>query len=627
MPSGSGSRAGAGAGWVRPAAFWLACLGVFSLAAGAGAAEAGADAAAKPLILLAVTGDVQGGAETVTAADREAARQHVEAALGRLLAEQFPVRLMDDVSMKKVRADAERWAVLAGGSVGDVRKVLDQYQPDWLVRATLHTSALRQVRYDGGAAGVSTFWACTGGILVELIPRQAGVPPLGAASPPQAEPKKRLKALETALVALDDAAAGLMQDLKAKNAFGAGTPARPAAAAEQLAGRKVILVTAGDFDNGALDAAAKQLAVRQFETDFGNRLAAAFGLRAFEEEALAKARKNAEQWAVLQGGTVDQVREALKPYALDYCLRVRFHGPAPFVLKGPGGETSYSGTATVTLEIINLAADRGTKARVVESPPMGTNEDPAVRAADPFDAVRAALAHCAGRILERLAGAPAAGDGAAAAAGVAGRPTVAVLWVKPDFEGWTVPRGSQPTATRRHQQRVNEFVKQAKSSGSAGMQVSQYLVQGLAAGGVLVPVEDAGRMRQDLAGLKNKLLELRMAGWVGEKLPYSDPVEAGKAAGGDYVATARITRIEEPQPTSVAVPLFGAAKAEVRAWAEVTVTEAKTGRSLTFAGEGSMSKAGWSTGLVYTPEMKMDDTLFGGAIRAALLDAAGKVRF
>ena len=601
------------------------------LAAATVRAEVPASAEKAPLVLLAVTGTLRGtGTAALTPADQEAARLHVEALAGRLLAEACQVRLLDPETMATVRADAEKWAVLQGNDLEKIRGVLETYQPDWLVRVTYRTSEIVPEESGTAISGTARFFACGAGVDVELIPRRPSQAAAAFASPPNTTPKRRLKALETAITALDDAAANVFTRVAAGRIF-TPEPAAAPAAPGLLTGKKVLFVVAGTMDGEGLAAADRARAGRMLETELGRRLAAAFGVKQFDEATLATARKNAEQWAVLQGGTIEQIRDALKPYALDYCLRVRYHAPAALRTFQRGALSMYAGTASVTLEVLDLRADRGTKAQVVESPPMGTNDDPAEKALDPFSAAAAALTHCADRLLERLtetkpdataAAAPAPAPPAAPPA--AGKPGVAVLWVKPAFAGWSVPRSTQPGFSMRHQKQVNEFVRQAKTSGEIGMQVSQYLVQGIQTAGRLTPVEEDSQARADIAGIRNKLLELRMAGWVGEKLPYNDPAEAGKAVGADFTLTAQITRIEEPQPLSISGPFAGAAKSELKAWAEVTLTDVRSGRSQTFTGEGSMSKTGWSTGATYVPGMSLDSTLLGGAIREALFNAARK---
>jgi len=245
-----------------------------------------------------------------------------------------------------------------------------------------------------------------------------------------------------------------------------------------------------------------------------------------------------------------------------------------------------------------------------------------------FDAAVGALAHCQRRLLERLAG---IGDQPSPPATATqrpdgGRPTAVVLWVKPDFPGWTVPRGRQPALSRRHQLQVNRFVREVKSSGTVGTDVSGYLIQGLAASGAVVPLEENEGALAMVGGLRDKLLELRMAGWVGDRLPYDDPGELARQAGAQIVVTARLTRIEEPQPTGATTVLAAAVRSELRAWAEIEAVELASGRRWTATGEGVAGKSGWSTGVAYTPETNLDQTLFGSAVRAAIFDAAARLR-
>ncbi|MFA4943331.1 MAG: hypothetical protein WC789_01360 [Lentisphaeria bacterium] len=592
------------------------------LAAAPAVADSAAAPAAAPKVLLVASGELPG--TEFSAADREAARQHLETLLGRQLAEQFGLRLTDPETVAKARADAEKWAVLTGGDLASLRQALAEYQPDFFIRASFRTSEPRQESFGDAATGISTFWSCTADVTLEILPRGAAAA-FTVAAPPMTTPKKRLKPLETALVALEEAAAGLPGRLRARQIFAAPETAPKAAAT--LTGKKVIFVVSGTLDGTGLPDTAKARAAAQVEADLAARLARAYAIQHFEEEALAKARKNAEQWAVLTGGDVDAVRAALEPYALDFCLRVKFHAPAPLVRETAAGRV-FSGTALVSLEVINLRAARGTKALVVESPPMGTNEHPAILALEPASAATAALADCADRILDRLTsgGAPATVAAAVPPVAKSARPTVAVLWVRPEFKGWTVPRSRQPGLGARHQRQVNEFVRQAKASGEIGLQVNDWLVEALAAGGGFVPVERSGRTAAEIAGLRNKLLEWRMAGWVGEKLGYSDPVAAARAVAAEWGATARITKIAEPQPAAAAGPFANVSRAELKAWAEVTVTEARTGRTLTATGEGTAAREGWGTGVSYVAGLKLDQTLLGLAIRQALQEAAGRLQ-
>ncbi|MDT8390415.1 MAG: hypothetical protein RRC34_07905 [Lentisphaeria bacterium] len=589
------------------------------------------DAPKPPLALVVVTGNLDGGQDTVLSPDDEAAaRRHVESILGGLLVKRLGFRLADEEVMRQARADAEKWAVLTGGGVAQTRDVLRQFAPDFLVRASIHNSPLTQTRMGTERTGVATFWACASGVTVEVIPRFRDRRPACRASRPSLESVKRLKPLETVLVGLEAACVEAVDALLTDDVFGeAPAPVKASEAPPQfdLTGGKVILVTVGTFAPEGVDSAMRELLRRRFEMEFGTRFGDAFGVRAFDEESLTKARRDAQQWAVLQGGTIEQIREALAPYALDACMRVRFHVPAAARGALSDGEVVFGGTAVVGLEVIRLRGDKGTKALVLESPPMGTNSDPAFKALSVPDAAAGALAYCQRRILERLrGGGEAAATTESSVLADPARPVAAVLWVKPDFEAWRVPRGRQPALTRKHQIQVNKFVKNAKLTGRFGMAVSDYLVRGLTASGALTPLEQAGQIHQDVAGIKNKLLELRMAGWVGERLPYDNPVEAAGQLGATHLVTARIIRVQEPQPTGVGMILASGAKSEVRAWAEVTVSEVATGKVWTFEGEGSMSKTGWSTGIAYTPELQLDETLFGGAVRAALFNAAASVR-
>lgn len=585
-----------------------------------------------PLALVVVTGSLDGGpSQALSTDDEEAARRQVESVLGGLLVKRLGFRLVDEETMRQVRADAEKWAALKGGGVAQVRDTLRRFAPDFLVRASIHSSPLTQVRMGTERTGVATFWACTTGVTLEVIPRSRERRPTCRASRPSLESVKRLKPLETVLVGLEADCAEVVDTLLADGLFGgAPVPVKKIEAPPQfdLTGGKVILVTAGTFSPEGMNSAMRELLRRRVEMEFGAQLGDTFGVKTFDEDSLAKARRNAQQWAVLQGGTVEQIRAALAPYALDACIRIRFHVPAATRNDLADAEVVFGGTAVVGLEVIRLRGDKGTKALVVESPPMGTNSDPAFKALSVSDAAAGALAYCQQRILERLAGGgEATGETVpSSAAPTVGRAAAAVLWVKPDFKVWRVPRGRQPALTRKHQMQVKKFVKNAKSDERFGVAVSDYLVRGLVASGALVPLEQAGQVREDVAGVKNKLLELRMAGWVGERLPYDNPVEAAGQLGATHLVTAKITRIQEPQPSGVSMILAGGAKSEVRAWAEVTVSEVATGKVWTFTGEGSMSKSGWSTGIAYSPELQLDETLFGGAVREALFNAAASIR-
>ncbi len=594
------------------------------------AARAGEASSRRPLVLLAVAGEIEAGsAAAVDQAQQAAARRHLETVLGRRLGEEFGLRLIDEETMREVRADAERWAVLTGGSMAEVREVLAVYQPDLFIRATFHTSPLTLLEIGDERTGRSRFWSCTAGLALEIAEAAGRETPVFRTTAPRAESVKRLRPLETALVALTEAVEETVEGLREDAIFAASAlpPSKVGEPAVDLRDGNVIMYSVGDFSGLAeLPEEARERIGQRLEAELARDLAAALGINTFDRETLARIRKNAEQWAVLQGGSVEQIAEALAPYALDACLRIRFHVPPPHLTRLGTGETIFGGTAVVTVELIDLKADRGVVTWLMESPPMGTNQDPAVRALSKFDATVGAISHCRTRIVESLVGRDPEAEPALTVAAAPSLPTVAVLWIKPDFRGWTVPRGRQQALTRRHQMQVNRFVREVKAEGSLGLQVSDYLIQGLADSGQLLPLDNTEAVRRDLGGVRNRLLELRMAGWVGERLPYDNPVEAVGEAMADYLATARIVRIEEPQPSGVAV--FGAnvATSEVRAWAEITIAEAGgAGRSWRFAGEGVASKTGWSTGISYSPGLQLDQTLFGNAVREALYNAAASV--
>jgi curli biogenesis system outer membrane secretion channel CsgG len=576
-------------------------------------------------VLLVAGGSVPG--QSLSADEQAAVLTHVEAAAERLLKEQFGLRLQDDETMRKVRADAEKWAALTTGDIAVVRQTLETLQPDAVVRVSVHTSGIVETTTDNALAGKTRFFGMSAaGVTLEVVFKDKGRAARQVMTVPLATPVNGLKPLETALAAFDQALASLPAAIKADGLFGsAAVPVPLPELAKSLKDKKILFLATGTLD-GIADAAALRQASLQVEAQLGGRLADLFSMARFDEETLAKARKNAEQWAVISGADIDKLREVLKPYAIDYCLRARWHASGSHEVKTEAGDaTMYSGTATVTLEVIDLLADRGTKALVVESPPLATNENPAVPALEPFEAAAGAL-DVASRLLVGRLTAPAAAPATGVAPAVPGLPTVAVLWVKADFKPWRVPRLRQAILTQKHQREVNEFVDECRKTDRLGLQVSHYLLQGIMAGGRFLPVEEAGQRREDLAAIKNKLLELRMAGWVGKKLPYDQPVAAAEGVGADYVVTARITELDEVSAGSGSLAALASyAKSSTTAKVEVTITETKTGKAKTVKGEGSMSKEGWSTLVKITPELDLDQTLVGGAIKDALLKAAAQL--
>lgn len=592
----------------------LVWLAVFLTVSRLPAAEPGAS------VLLVSGGTVAG--KSLSADEQAAVRTHVEAAAGRLLKEQLGLRLQDDETMRKLRADAEKWAALTTGDLTAVRQTLEKLQPDAVVRITFRTSDITETVTRNELTGTTRFFNGSAGISVEVVFKAKDRPARLVAPPPLSIPVKGLKPLETAISALDKALAGLPAALKAEGLFDMVAAPKPLCElAKTLRDKKVLFFAVGTLD-GITDAAALRQAALQVEAQLGGRLANQFAMARFDEETLAKARKNAEQWAVISGADIDKLRETLKPYAIDYCLRARWHASGSHVVKTAAGDvTMYSGTATITLEVVDLLADRGTKALVVESPPLGTNDNPAVPALDPFEAASGALDVASRLLTDRLSKPVADLRPAVVPAGPA-LPTVAVLWVKADFKPWRVPRLRQAILTRKHQKEVDDFVEECRKSDRLGIQVSHYLLQGLMAAGRFVPVEESGQRREDMAAIKNKLLELRMAGWVGKKLPYDQPVAAAEGIGADYVVTARITEIDETTAGSGSLAgMASYAKSATTAKVEVTITETKTGKVSTVKSDGRMTKEGWSTLVKITPELNLDTTLIGGAIKEALLKA------
>ncbi len=563
--------------------------------------------------------------QALPAGEQAAVRDQVETAVGLLLKEQFGLRLEDDESMRKVRSDTEKWAVLTTGEVAAVRQALEKFQHDAIVRVSFPACKLTRKEKQSELVQQIVFFEGSATVSIEVVFKAKNRAIRLVSSPPMLEPVTGRTPQETANAALKKAVAGLAAAIKDEGIFDRAAPRPLTELAKTLQGKKVLFFATGTLEGGN-ERVLKQ-AASQVEVQLGGRLADQFAMGFFDEETLTKARRNAEQWAVLTGADVAAIRETLKEYAVDYCLRARWHASGSAKeAKTAGGIQTYRSMATMTLDVIDLRVDRGTKALVVESPPMGTNDNPAVWALDLFDAEIRALDVASRQLVERL-GAPAGGPVASVAVpAVPGLPTVAVLWVKSDFKPWRVPRLRQAVLTRSHQKEVDDFVDECRKTERFGLQVSQYLQQGLVAGGRFVPVEESGQRREDLVDIKNKLLELRMDGWVGKKLPYDQPVKAAAGLGADYLVTARITEIEEVTAGSGSMAgVVSYAKSATAAKVEVTITETKTGKKVTVKEKGTMEKEGWSTLVKITPELSLDTTLLGLSIKDGLLKAAAQL--
>ncbi len=399
--------------------------------------------------------------------------------------------------------------------------------------------------------------------------------------------------------------------------------AAPAEEAEEAA--RVVFVMDGVMKGDAVTEREQRVAAKRLEATLTNKLKEVMNIKSFDEGIVEELQKDEEGWAVLTGGDVSDVRAVLEKYAIDRLVRV-YYTLKPVAKIGD----VYSGTAEMTIEIVSKAT--GEKELFLVSPVMGTVEHPAVRALDPGDAAFAAIEYAAEQVLlelKKALGRPVETGDAVPERSVAqepAKPTVAVLWIRPDFGYWRLPRSRQPGWNIRARKKMKEYVDYTKETNEIGVKVAHYLVQGLVESGQLVPVEESAAARQRIADIENKLLQYRMAGWVEERLPYSDPVQISRELGADYLVTAKITDIHE-SARSMGGPFFSSSKITAHATAEVTITDVHTGASRSYTGEGEFFVEGYGTFLTFeASNFALDKTMIGGAIKRALRDAASKIR-
>jgi hypothetical protein len=548
------------------------------------------------------------------------------------------IRNFDDALLKKAREDAEAWAVLNGDNVDAVQKLLGKMNLDAAIRVYFRTApAYRR------SVGENSIFSGTASMTAQIISSKTGEksavvlsPAMGTAEHPA---RKALDRFDASMSALDYAAREMLKQLEGSQAIGRLNDIRKeqslndAPVGNDL--QKVLFVIEGEIRGEGINEVEQRVGDMQIETMLSRKLRHALKLKNFDDNTLAKVRGNAEQWAVLMGGEMNEVQTVLDKHNVDSIIRVKYETSAkPYGKADQWGNAIYTAVASVQAEVVGRK-DKAVQAKIV-SPEMGNEEHKAKAALDEFDAGIAALDYATDKMLNQLLldsgvvslmGAPASPQKNTVEniAEEPRKPTVAVLWVKPEFGYWSIPRARQPGLNMRKRQKMKAFVDHVKQTGSIGVDVANYLVQGLVASGQLSPIENSKKSREEVAEIQNKILEYRMAGWVDEKLPITDPVEITKDLGADFVVTAKITKIWE-NVSSVSGPFVSKGHQSGFAEVEMIVTDVKTGKTKTVKGEGSFGRSGYGLVMTFDPaNMALDKFMIGGAVKQALFNAASRL--
>lgn len=652
-------------------------------------------------VMFIMQGGIKG--QNIDPDAKAVAADRVEAKVNSELKRILRIKNFDQALLEKLKQDAEKWAVLTGGSADEVREALGKFELDAFIRVTFNAAAVCKI-------GEQHFGAAT--LVAELVDlrtaEKAAIiesPPMGALAQSgggadgaivEHPAKPALMPYDAAVAALDYAAEQLVKRLETAPAITrllAGQPMSEEAPAGGDSGKRVAFVLLGTLSGEDLSEIDKGVAARRLEATLTRKLAQVMKIRNFDKDTLEKVKQNAEAWAILTGGSAEEVQGVLQQHGLDAFIRVTFNASSDFKLSGGmAGASMYSGTAQMTVTFLDLTTAEKT---MFTTPTMGMQEHPARRALDPFSAGMQAFDYATDRLLEiltrelqgsakessppiatltpetdvpsketetvsvpaeeskkkepEIVAIPPAPSTAEAPPVVDSRPstpapppppslpvrtveapaptypTVAVLWVKPDFDYWTVPRGRTPAANAQAKQKMIQFVNEVKRTGSIGVKVADYLAQGVQASGNFMLLEDSPQARSEMASVRDKLLEYRMAGWVAGPVP--DPISAGANVGADYVLTARITKLWE---SASSVSVFVASKGSMTGHAEVevTLTHTRTGASQTARGEGRFTESGFGVVFDYQPgNIPFDRMMVGVAVKQALQDAARKLGF
>ncbi|MBN2711192.1 MAG: hypothetical protein JXR97_02015 [Planctomycetes bacterium] len=592
---------------------------------------------ADPLhVIFLIEGRIRGS--DVSQTEQRVGAMRLEATLSEKLREAIGIKNFDESILEKAKQDKEQYAVLVGGEVEDVQKILESMKIDAAVRVFFRTAPAYRKRDDIG----NSIYSGTASMTAQIILNRSGEkgevilsPTMGTAEHPA---RRALDSFDAGMSALDYASDKMLEQLMVSPSLKklksrTETPGESDAGSKT--GKKALFVMTGSMTGEDINPVEQRVGAMTLETMLDRKLRAVLGLKNFDEQTLAKVRGNAEEWAVLLGEDVEAVQKVLANHNVDSIIKVDYSTAPTFFKKDKDGNAIYSATAKVKAVVVG----RKSRQKEVElsSPEMGTDKHKAKAALDSYDAGMAALDYATDRMVEQFEvnrGAISLMDGKPATAQPAvenkdatpSKPTVAVLWIKPEFSYWSIPRSSQPGLNRKKRAKMKAFVDHVKSTGSIGAEVAHFLVQGIVASGALLPLESSEKNQEDMASIQNKLLEYRMAGWIEEKLPFSDPVEATRQLKADYVVTAKITKIYENTTSKSA--LFASSGSQTGfAEVELVITSAASGKSKIYKSKGSFSKTGYGTFMSFTPEnMAMDKMMIGGAIKEALYNAATQIK-
>jgi len=588
------------------------------------AAPAGED----PLRVIFVMEEGRIRGEGIGAEETRVGSARLEATLAAMLKQAVGIHSFDDAVLKEVRKNAEQWAVLTKGDTDAVRKALANHRLDAVIRVYYRTAPAYRM-----GAGKAFIYSGTASVMAEIINIKTGEKSVLIESPPMGNvehPAKRaLDPFDASMTALDYAATEMIANFKQSPALRRLQEQQaPSETAVDPESQRVLFILKGQIAGEDIQPMEQRVGAMHLESVLDQQLRQALHLKNFDDQALRKIRQQAEEWAVLLGGEVSEVQKVLEKHNVDSLVQVNYKTDVAFTEKDKDGNALYTATATIQTDIVSRKTQD--KRLSFQSPPMGRT------AVDPFDAGVGALELATGMMVEKLQadlGIKQLMDGPKKAETPVqadpGKPTVAVLWIRPsaNFKPWFGGRSRQPGQNMKKREQIRQFVEYMKSTQSLGMEISHYLVQGIVASGALAPVEQSGKTQEEIGEVQNKLLEYRMAGWVGEKLPFNDPVQVAKAVGADYVVTALLDKIYENSSAVNFAQVVSGGSVEAVAEVEVTITQVATGQSATHKGKGSFKKSGYGTVMAFDPkDMKLDKFLIGGAIKEALYEAAKQIR-
>jgi hypothetical protein len=592
-------------------------------------------------VFFVLEGKIKG--QGIGDADQAEARTRTQITLTRALRKVLALDVVDPTLLESVKNDAQKMAILRGGSAADVRKALAEHEVAAFVRVTYRTAPV--VNVDGMFRGVAA-------LVMEMIDLKSAEKALIIESQPMGTPdcgpdmvaQKGATIYNAGFQAVTAAAADLVKKFEnhaAVQRLREGKPlVEPAPVDPKLDTKKKVLFIIEGNVNGqyiqtsadgkaelrgeAMDETDFQLAARRLEATLYRKMADVLKITNFDKDTLDKLKEDQKKWAILRGGSVGEVKQAVAGMNVDQVIRINYRTEPMTALKS-GELLMYSGLATMSGFFID---QRTGKMVDLMTPLMGTNEHPAKRAIDPFNSGLSALDYASDLLIDDLKEQLGLGvlkmDTNDNVVDDPNKPTVAVIWIRPsaEFKPWHTPRASNPALGMKKRKQVAEFVKYMRETGDIGVDVSDYLVKGLSDSGVFIPIEESQKIRGQIAEVKNQLLEYRKLGWVGEKLPFDSPVTAAGKIQADYAVTATIDKIhEESSSTSLILVSKGSLKSVAEA--TVVVTNVKTGQSKSFKGTGSLSLSGYGTVYSFEPgAMKLDKLLIGQAIKEALYNAA-----